>query len=140
MGGIADLIEHGLQHVLAVDERAPQPAQVVEAERLEADARRGRCPGSAQRRAVLVGMLQKPMTRNDGVPQERLGHDPGRVAQVQDPRVGRARSTTRAIPRTAGTVRSAHDEAAGARRLVADHAERDRKGLVALAGREAARP
>ena len=140
MRGIADLVEHGLQHVLAVDERAPQPAQVVEAERLEADARVIDAQDPAQLARGVGRDVAEAHDAQLGVPQQRLGHDPGRVAQVQDPRVGRATLDDSGDPDDGGHGPERADEAAGAGRLVADHAERHREGLVALAGRQTPDP
>ena len=58
-------------------------------------------------RAVLVGMLQKPMTRSGVCRSSASVTIPAGLLRFRTHASGARRSTTRAIPTTAGTVRSA---------------------------------
>ncbi len=77
------------QAIDAVDPDRPHPGQVVEPDVLELDPLRARRRSwAANRRWKPIATLHRPMRAVAGV-EERLGDDPDRVREVDDPGAGR---------------------------------------------------
>ena len=138
--GAARLVDEGTEPVLAVDVGPPQPAQMVQAERVQPDPSRLDADDAGDGLGGVGGDVAEPHRAYGRVGQQRLGDDAGRVGEVEDPRVGRYAFDHPRDVDDDGYGAQRADEPAGAGRLVAHEAELHRKRLIPLAGGQSADP
>jgi len=113
---------------------------VVEAERIESNARWIDADNPREFFGGVRRDVAEPHRAHGCVLEEGLGDDPGRVAQVENPRVRRHALDGPGNLHDHGDGAKRTDEPAGARRLVAHQTELHRQRLVALAGGQPSHP